>query len=86
MKILYVPKRFTAKRAWMIETANQIIEEYQRQGFVLTLRQLYYQFVARGLVANDQHNYDKLGVTISEARLAGLVDWEAILEAAENMD
>lgn len=30
-----------------IHKANEIIEEYQDQGFSLTLRQLYYQFVAR---------------------------------------
>ena len=36
----------------VIEQANEIIEEYAAQGFTLTLRQLYYQFVARDLIAN----------------------------------
>jgi hypothetical protein len=36
----------------MIETANAICEEYASQGFTLTLRQLHYQFVARGYLPN----------------------------------
>ena len=61
-----------------IETANTIINEYQEQGFTLTLRQLYYQFVARGLLANEQRHYDNLGKLISKGRLQGLIDWNAI--------
>jgi hypothetical protein len=34
----------------VVEQANTIIGEYQAQGFLLTLRQLFYQFVARGLL------------------------------------
>jgi hypothetical protein len=62
----------------IINQANVIIEEYAKQGFDLTLRQLYYQFVARDMLANKQSNYDRLGSIISDARLAGLVDWERI--------
>jgi len=62
----------------MIAQANKIINEYQAQGFNLTLRQLYYQFVARGLIANRVTEYKRLGSVINDARLAGEVDWEAI--------
>ena len=31
----------------MIVIANEILDEYAEQGFKLSLRQLYYQFVAR---------------------------------------
>jgi hypothetical protein len=61
-----------------IEQANAIIREYQDQGFRLTLRQLYYQFVARGLIENSIREYKKLGALISNGRIAGLIDWEAI--------
>lgn len=59
----------------IITQANAILEEYDAQGYVITLRQLYYQFVARGLLANRQQNYRRLGSIINDARLAGLVDW-----------
>ena len=44
----FVPKKFHAATLAVIEHANEIIAEYEREGFSLTLRQLYYQFVARG--------------------------------------
>lgn len=61
-----------------IDQANEIIDEYISKGFKLTLRQLYYQFVARDLLPNTKTAYDNLGGLISNARLAGLIDWSAI--------
>jgi hypothetical protein len=75
---LFIPRRFSAGSERIIETANAIIEEYQAQGFSLTLRQLYYQFVARDLIPNKQSEYKRLGSIINDARLAGLIDWDAI--------
>lgn len=75
---LYVQKDFRAERLALIEKANSIIEEFQAQGFTLTLRQLYYQFVARALLPNTEKSYGKLGTTINAARLAGMLDWDAI--------
>jgi len=77
-KELFIEQPFRRKTLERIEQANAIIDEYQAEGMTLTLRQLYYQFVARGLLENKQRNYDALGDTISKARLGGLVDWDAI--------
>ncbi len=77
-KIIYAEKRFTARTEEIIDSAEQIIEQYQTQGFTLTLRQLYYQFVARGLLPNTDQSYSKLGNIISDARRAGRIDWNAI--------
>jgi hypothetical protein len=77
-KITYTPRDFKPATVAMIDQANAIIEEYQAQGFSLTLRQLYYQFVSRDLLRNRQSEYNRLGSVINYARLAGLVDWEAI--------
>ena len=46
-KICYVARRFHRATMEVIDRANEIIKEYAEQGFDLTLRQLYYQFVAR---------------------------------------
>jgi len=78
VKKCFVPTNFTDKTLETINTANEIIEELRAQGYELTLRQLYYQFVARGFLPNKQSNYDRLGEVLSKARLAGLVDWDAI--------
>lgn len=69
----------------IIEKANEIIAEYDRQGFTLTLRQLYYQFVARALIPNKQSEYKRLGSIINDARLAGMVSWLAIEDRTRNV-
>lgn len=78
MKEYFQEINFRANSRIMIMQANEIIDEYQSDGLTLTLRQLYYQFVSRDLLPNNQRSYDNLGRTISNARLAGLVDWDAI--------
>lgn len=85
MKERYIEHRFSADLLEVIKTANEIIEEYQAQGFCLTLRQLYYQFVSRGLIPNNMREYKKLGDVINNARLAGLVDWEAIEDRTRDL-
>lgn len=84
-KICYVPKNFNAGSVSIIEQANDIIAAYAVQGFTLTLRQLYYQFVARGLIPNRQTEYKRLGSIINDARLAGLIDWDAIVDRTRNL-
>ena len=74
----YIPRKFSSSNREVIDAANEIIEEYRNQGFVLILRQLYYQFVARNLMPNLQKEYNRLKSIISKGRLAGLIDWEAI--------
>jgi hypothetical protein len=69
----------------VIGEANAIIAEYAAQGYDLTLRQLYYQFVSRDLIPNRQSEYKRLGDIINDARLAGLVDWEAIVDRTRNI-
>lgn len=61
-----------------IDQANSIIHEYMSAGYRMTLRQLYYQFVSRDLLPNINKNYRMLATTISNGRLAGLIDWDAI--------
>lgn len=77
-KIKYINATFRSTTMAKIQIANNIIRAYQAQGFTLTLRQLYYQMVARDYIPNNQKEYDKLGATISKARKAGLIDWHAI--------
>jgi len=61
-----------------LDQINSIIEEYQAQGYSLTLRQLYYQLVSRNLIANTQKEYANLGNLLTKGRMMGLVDWDAI--------
>lgn len=83
--ITYVPKAFGADRQAMIDQANAICAEYAAQGFDLTLRQLYYQFVSRGLLANKMSEYKRLGDIINDARLGGAMDWDYIVDRTRNL-
>lgn len=57
---------------------NAIVEEYSAAGYRLTLRQLYYQLVSRGVVPNKPSEYAKLSDLLGNGRMAGVVDWDAI--------
>lgn len=48
-RIQYIKKRFRPETLAIIDKANNVIAAYQKQGFKLTLRQLYYQFIAKDL-------------------------------------
>jgi hypothetical protein len=83
--ICYTPKVFTRATRRIIDQANAIIADLRDQGFDLTLRQLYYQFVSRGLLPNRQSEYKRLGEIINDARLAGEIDWSAIVDRTRNL-
>jgi hypothetical protein len=79
-EIEYRPANFRASTLKIIEQANVICAELGAQGFTPTLRQLYYQFVSRDLIPNKQSEYKRLGSIINDARLAGLLDWDYIVD------
>lgn len=83
--IEYVPKKFSPASLKVIRQAEAICSSYAAQGYDLTLRQLYYQFVSRDLIANKQSEYKRLGSIINDARLAGLLDWDYIVDRTRNL-
>lgn len=84
-KINYVSHKFNRATAELLDFANEVVAEYAAQGFDLTLRQLYYQLVARDYIPNQQREYKRLGQIISDARRAGMVDWDAIIDRTRNL-
>lgn len=86
MKQQFITKRFNTAARAMIAKANTILQEYHEQGYVMTLRQLHYQFVSRAIYENTQENYKRLGNTLSEARLAGLVDWAMMEDRVRHVE
>lgn len=78
MKQRYKPVRFRQESINRLHTINTIIEEYENQGFVLTVRQLYYQLVARDYIPNNERSYKQLISLVTDGRMAGLIDWDMI--------
>lgn len=85
-RIAYIEKNFQADTLEVIGQANAIIDDYLAQGYQLTLRQLYYRFVATDLIPNNMRSYKRLGSILNDARLAGHVDWEAIEDRTRNLE
>lgn len=84
-RLAYERKRFSADTLAAIVQANAILEEYDKQGFDLTLRQLFYQHVARGLIPNTEKSYKRLGNIVNDARMAGYIDWHHIVDRTRNL-
>jgi len=78
MKEQFIEHKFNRASLALIEQANGILNDYRRMGYRLSLRQLYYQLVARDIIENSVRSYKRIGNLVSDARLAGLLDWEMI--------
>lgn len=77
-RIQFRDVKLSPKNKERLSIINEIIEEYQDQDLVLTLRQLYYQLVSRDVIPNKQSEYSKLSTLLKEGRMGGIVDWDAI--------
>lgn len=86
MKEKYKDIALVGKTMALINHANAILDEYAKQGFTMTLRQLYYQFVARDLFANNYDNYKRIGRAVRDGRLTGLIDWDAIEDRTRSLN
>lgn len=84
--ICYQERKFSASSEAIIGVAEKICTEYAEQGYTLTLRQLYYQFVARDIVPNTMQEYKRIGSVINDARLAGRLDWDSIEDRTRNLE
>lgn len=84
-KYQYKEINFRQDSLRLINIINSVIEEYTAQGFDLTLRQVYYQLVARDYIPNNERSYKNTGNLINDARMAGLIDWLAIQDRTRNI-
>lgn len=53
-RIAYETKKMGPVALAIVRSANRVLDDYAQQGFDLTLRQLYYQFVAHDLFPDDR--------------------------------
>lgn len=85
MKESFIEKRFGADAEAMIVKINGVLDEYRSAGYDLSLRQLYYQLVSRNWVENTERSYKNVGNLVSDARLAGRIDWGMIKDRGREM-
>lgn len=84
-KIKYQNFNFGAAALQTIAHANEIMEDYAARGISMTLRSLYYRFVAAAIIANKQSEYKRLGDIVNNGRLAGLIDWNHLQDRTRNL-
>lgn len=73
-------KDLRADTIQIIGVLNSIIDEYEARGYVMTVRQIYYQMVARGHTGgeNSGRMYDRVQATLNVGRMQGLISWTAL--------
>ena len=71
-------KKFRRETRLLLEKITKVVDDYGDKGYRLTLRQLYYQLVSHDIIPNQQKEYAKLSRTMTDARMAGLIDWDMI--------
>ena len=86
MKHQYKKFNFRPETLRLIAYVNGLITSYMQQGYTLSVRQLYYQLVARGQVENTLKSYKSIADMVNNGRLAGLIDWAAIEDRNRNID
>lgn len=84
MKQAYTHINFQSASRVMIKIMNGIIDEYMPAGLRLTVRQLYYQLVARDVIPNNMKSYHLTVRVCTDGRMAGLIDWDAIEDRARH--
>lgn len=88
-KIRYARQSFNDAASQVIAQAERFCQQYADEGYELSLRQLYYRFIATDAfpdsridpvlgTKNTERNYKWLGDLVSKARVAGLIDWDHI--------
>ena len=77
--------RFTEDRAALIGHTRSVVDEYASQGMSVTVRQIYYQFVARGWAPSGDGTYSRVQSALSDGRLAGLIPWTAVTDRGRGL-
>lgn len=87
MRETFIEKRFNAEHRRIIEHAVELLEDMREQGYAITLRSLYYMFVAEeAWFPNNLQSYKRFGSIINDGRLAGEIDWDLIEDRARKVE
>lgn len=76
-------REFDSKKRMLKVLGYAILSEAEEP---MTLRQLYYRFVANDLIKNKESQYNYLGEAIKEARIEGAIPWEWIEDRTRGTD
>lgn len=74
--------RYRADKMDKLDIVLSVIKKLAAQGEkTYTLRHLFYKLVGLGTYQNSEYDYNKkLGPLVTDARMAGLIDWDVIVD------
>lgn len=78
MKENFDHTRLQARTIEKLVRINDVVEEYEAMGLVLSVRQLYYQAVSRGFIENNADEYNGFANLVRDGRMNGIIDWDMI--------
>jgi len=79
MKQKYIDWKPQKRTQPIIYTINLLIDDYfGKQGILLTVRQIYYALIGKGIIGNGDAPYANVQRLCKEGRMAGIIDWNAI--------
>jgi hypothetical protein len=79
----FIHRELQASSRVELKRALSILEEYE--GKAVTLRQLYYRFVAKNYFPNSEKSYDRLGEILNVCRLVGKLSWDSIIDRTRSL-
>lgn len=79
-------KVWIADQEKLVKNILRIVEEYQEQEIIQTLRGYYYDLVAERLIPNAIEIYKRIGKLISDLRYSGHIDWSAMEDRARKKE
>ena len=80
MKKRYTDIQLSDEESDTLASIELLIEEYNDHGITLSPRQIYYQFVERGLVPNETEWCRHVEQVVATGRMLGRLDWDHIAD------
>lgn len=77
-------RNWTTSSLAYLERAKQVMADLSDY-WPLTLRQIYYQLVGALVIENNIGEYKKLSDTLADARIDGLIEWEAMEDRSRTL-
>lgn len=74
----YLDIRFNQETHALLDAIDKILARYSAKGMPMTVRQLYYRLVTTNTIENSIKSYKRLVKIVTDGRMAGLLDWDAI--------
>ncbi len=83
MKEKFIERKFYSKSRQLLTHILGMVDKYTAEGYKLTSRQICYQLLTKNIIAGSE--FGKIETLINNARLTGLIDWDAIEDRSREM-